>query len=168
MKKRGKKAEGFMGMGFGMIFSIFLIVIFIIVAVYAIKQFLDFKDCSTTGLFLSDLQSEVTNVFSKQASSFDFSKSLPSGIQYVCFANFSKELKGEYIDIGQDLSIYEGTGNNLFFYPRGKACVKTKRILNINLAEITKIDNPYCIQNVRGKVTIRVSKGFNQGLVTLI
>jgi hypothetical protein len=28
-------------------------------------------------------------------------------------------------------------------------------------------DNPYCIPVVNGKVIIQVSKGFNQGLVTL-
>jgi len=167
MKKRGKKAEGFLGMGFGMIFSIFLIIVFIITAVYAIKQFLDYTNCSVTGIFLKDLQDDITGVFNRQFSSFPFQRNLPSGIQYVCFANFSNNLRGQYVDIGQDLSIYEGTKNNLFFYPRGKACIKTKQINNLDIASMTKLDNPYCVPVVKGKVVIRISKGFSQGLVTL-
>lgn len=167
MKKRGKKAEGFLGMGFGMIFSIFLIIIFIITAVYAIKQFLSWGDCTKVGTFLNDFQNEVSTIFNSQHSSVSFPGTLPYGVKYVCFTNFSDKVRGQFLDIGQDLSFYGGTRDNLFFYPRGKACIKAKQILNLNMASITKIDNPYCIPVVKGKITIGISKGFNQGLVNL-
>ena len=154
-------------MGFGMIFSIFLIIIFIMTAVYVIIQFLKWTDCMKVGTFLNDFQNEISTVFNSQHSSIDLKRNLPSGIKYVCFANFSDKIKGQYEDIGQDLSVYEGTGDNLFFYPSADACIKTKRINNLNMADIIRIDNPYCIPIVKGKVIIGLSKGFNKGLVSV-
>lgn len=152
-----------------MIFSIFLIIVFIITAIYAIKNFLDYKDCSITGVFLKDLQDMITTVFNKQGGISNFQGNLPSGIKYVCFANFSENVKGSNSDIGNDLKFYGGSSDNLFFYPRAKACggLKTKKINNLNLPSIIKTDNPYCIPVINGKVTIRVSKGLSQGLVML-
>lgn len=166
MKKRGKKAEGFVGMGFGMIFSIFLIIFFVMVAFYAIKTFLDYKSCTQVGTFLNDLQSKITTLFNSQSSTINFPTNLPTGIKYICFANLSNPIKGSFQDIGSSLGQY-GTDSNLYFYPREKACIKTKQINNINLSTIIKNDNPYCIPVRNGKITMKISKGFNQGLVTI-
>ena len=168
MKKRvGKKAQGFLGMGFGMIFSIFLIIIFIAVAIYAITKFLDYKDCIQIGTFMGDLQDEVSVVFNRQAGDFPFPRTLPTKIDFVCFGNLSKPIKGSSQDIGQDLARYDVEGSNMFFYPRENACLKTNTITHLNITSMTKKDNPYCIPVINGKITITVSRGFAEGLVKL-
>ncbi|MBS3078764.1 hypothetical protein J4218_01455 [Candidatus Pacearchaeota archaeon] len=167
MKKRvSKKAEGFLGMGFGMIFSIFLIVIFLIVAIYAITKFLDYKNCSQVGLFIKNFQDEITVAFNKQQSSFPFEAALPTNIKYVCFANFSKAMKGSYSDIGMKLQSFDNR-YNMFFYPREKSCIATKGITHLNLDLIIKDSNPYCIPASRGRIEIQILKGFNDGLVRI-
>jgi hypothetical protein len=170
MKKgdKNKKAEGFLGMGFGMIFSIFLIIIFIIIAIYAIKAFLDFQKCSQIGLFIRDFQDEVNNVFNSQSNGIPFKRNLPSNLQYVCFGNLSKTIKGSNMEIGEDLAGFSIGNDNMFFYPRENACnLKTKYVSHLNMGEIIKNNNPYCIPVIKGKITIKISKGFNEGLVKI-
>ena len=163
--KRGQ--GGFLGMGFGMIFSIILIIFFIVVAVIAIKYFLDFKNCSQVGIFMNDFQDRVTSVFDKQYGNVTFQGSLPTSVDYVCFIDFKKGFNGPSADIGEELSIYQGLSNNLFIYPRGSSCdMKYKYIKNLDLDAITKNENPYCIPNVRGNIFIRLTKNFNKPLVT--
>lgn len=168
MKKRNnKKAEGVLGIGFGTMFSIFLIIIFIIIAIYAITKFLDATDCSKEGLFTQDLQQKINSAFNSQTTNATFSANLPSKIDYVCFGNMTSEFKGNFAEVGEDLSIYEGRDANLFFYPREKSCIKTKQILHLDMDNMLKKNNPFCIPVVNGKIIIKVSKGFNKGTVTL-
>lgn len=168
MKKRNKKAEGFLGMGFGMIFSIFLIIIFIAVAIYAIGVFVNFSKCSQIGMFMDKLQNEINTAFNSQYTEKEFPGQLPSNLKYVCFANFSKSIKGDYEQIGEDLERYSNDNHNMFFYPRQKACtLPSKFISHINITSISKTDNPNCFQIVNGKVKIKILKGFNEGLVKL-
>lgn len=170
MKKRGKnkKAEGFMGMGFGMIFSIFLIIFFFIVAFIAIGKFLEMRDCSQVGIFYKDFQYEVDRVWSSQTSHKDFSGILPPKVKYVCFADFSKPIKGPNVEIGDDLSIFEGTQKNLFLYPREAGCeMETYELAHIDLETMTKTENPYCIDVDRGSIIINLGKESGQGIVRL-
>lgn len=140
-----------MAMPFEMIFSIFLVIIFIVVAFIAINYFLDLGKCGTTGKFYENLQIKINEAYSSDSSSFDFDINLPSGIEKVCFANINAEISNE-----EDFDLiksYNGEAN-LFLIPSGKACNMPYKVLkNINITEITKTQNPYCI-DASGKLRI--------------
>ena len=89
---RPKLAQQTMGIPFGLIFAIFLIVVFIVIAFIAVRHFLDIGSCSETGLFYDSLQKKVNEALSSQLSDFKFDINLPSGIQKVCFGNLSADI----------------------------------------------------------------------------
>ncbi|MEK6826884.1 MAG: hypothetical protein AABX99_00165, partial [Nanoarchaeota archaeon] len=45
--------------------------------------------------------------------------------------------------------------------------IRGKIIENIDIAKITKDENPFCVQNVNGKVSMTISKNFGEQLVTI-
>lgn len=164
--KSRKKAQ-MMQMPFGVIFSILLIVIFIVVAFFAIKHFLGVKNCVQINTFVEDLQNEVDKVWRLTSTSGNsFPASLPSGIKYVCFADLNKATNGEYKQLANE---FKGNlqQNNLFFYPPGKSCGNpSANIEHINLPELIKDKNPYCFEN-KEKVSISLEKVYGEGLVRI-
>ena len=124
--KRGKKAQGVFGMPFSVIFSIILIAVFLVVAIFAIKYFLGIKNCTEIGMFVDDFQTEVDSAWNSQSSEKTFTSTLPSKIEYVCFADLNEEASGGVKD-KEGKSIYDELkknaiyANNLFFYPQRAA-----------------------------------------------
>jgi hypothetical protein len=172
MKKRGKRAEGFLGMSFSMIFSIILIVFFIVAAFIAIRAFLDFKKCTQLGMFVRDFQSEIEKTWNSPGGGFLFESNLPSSIEFVCFANLSENSRGgeENEQIYRKIEVYSGEDSNLFFYPTEKACDNPdNKIKHLNIKEITRAENPYCIAVKGGKISIQIEKELNEesGLVRI-
>lgn len=170
IKKRGvgtnKKAEGPMGMSFGMIFSIILMVFFVIVAFMVIKQFMHTRDCLKVGMFSDDFQTEIDKVWNSQSNSFIFESQIPSGIEYICFANLSSRFRGENEEIGNALEIYELNNGNVFLYPSGKSCeMPYFNIKHLDIKKIVQTENPYCIKVDDGKASFIIKKEFNQRLV---
>lgn len=166
--KINKKAQQILGMSFSMIFSILLIIFFVVVAFIAINAFLKTKRCAEIGLFVDDFQTEIKRAWNSQKDSFEFKTRLPTNIDYVCFANLSLGLKGPNRDIGEELSIYEVKQANTFFYPAGKACEMTYMTIKyLDLEKIISLENPYCIQVQEGIVKIRVEKKFNERFVSV-
>jgi len=171
MKKRlvkglrfSKKKGEVMGLSFGMIFAIFLIVIFIVAAFMGIRFFLDFGKVSGVGMFYNEFQDEVDNAWNGQSSSSHFDIDLPQGIKKVCFANLSETSKitnpGEEYEHIKDFFVYEA---NVFLIPPGEGQgMEYKLIDYINIAKITEKKNPYCV-NVEDGLTIK--KDFYDKLV---
>lgn len=159
MKKGIKKAQ--MQISFGAIFSVILIVIFIVVAFIVIRHFLDTENCVLIGNFYDKIAAEVDRVWKSQESDEAFSAQLPQSIEYVCFADMelsetgnNEEIKSVYVKLRKNIL----PGHNLFLYPPNKACnMASTEIKNINLQEITKSKNPYCIQT-DGKINLRLIK----------
>ena len=81
MLAKARRSQNTMSLPFGMIFSIILIVVFIVVAFIAIKHFLDIGDCAKVGQFYGELQKKVDDAWRSQESSFEISISLPSGLR---------------------------------------------------------------------------------------
>ncbi len=179
VNKRGwgnKKAQGSVfGMSFGVIFSIIIIVFILVVAGIAINHFLKLRKCAQVGMFIDDLQKDIDKAWNSQKSNFPFPNNpnlvvLPSNLEYVCFANFSNSVKGGSLEreIYDDISIYKYTNANLFFYPREKACnMPYIHIKHIDIEKITELRNPYCVKVKKGKIVIKIEKGFNEALVSL-
>lgn len=158
-----------MQLPFGMLFSILLIAVFIFVAFYAIKVFLEQRDCSQIGLFINDLQSEVDNAWmSSETSSGIFSAVLPSGIRHVCFADLEEAegLSGDD-DIIREIE-RNSADRNMFFYPAKYSCNMPAQIMkHLNVTEITDDENPYCIENKKGRINMTIKKDYYESLVKI-
>lgn len=166
MKRRGKKAQQIMGMSFGVIFSIFLIIFIIVVAGIVINVFLKSQRCAQIGIFLQDFQAEIDSAWNSQSISTEFQGRLPSKLDFVCFANLSERLDDG--SIGMDISLFEGTESNLFFYPVENSCnLPNHRINHVDLSQITWRENPYCIPISDGEIIIKVEKQINEKLVRI-
>ncbi len=164
-KKRGQQT---MSMPFGLIFSIMLIVIFIIVAIVVIRNFLSVGSCTEIGQFYTGLQKNVDNAFYSQESSFNFTVSLPSDVTTICFVNLSKTFSVND-DNARDLESFRFQGEkiNLFLMPLSAGCdMPSKLIKHINIEEITRSKNPYCVSTK--KYQMKIKKGFYDKLVSLV
>lgn len=163
MIKRGKRGQQLMSMPFEIIFSIILIVAFIVVAFIAINHFLSLGKCAGVGQFYEDFQAKINSAYSSQMSDFNYSLSLPSGIEKVCFGNLTDTItnQGDY----ELLTNYEYYGANVFLIPAEKACdMPYKSIANLDVGKIIVNGNPYCVD---ASSTIKIKKGFYDKLVSI-
>ena len=86
MVKRGmKKAQ--MKLSFGMIFSIILIIVFIVFAFYAINKFLDIQREVSYKQFIKELEANIYSKWKGPLGSEGFSYKVHSSITKVCFTN---------------------------------------------------------------------------------
>ena len=161
-----KRAQ--MKLSFGMIFSILLIIIFIIFAFYAIQKFLDIQNSVQVGKFTNEFQLNVDKIWKGSQGSEKKEFTLPKKIIFACFVDYSSEERGGkkylYKEIEQ---LYYGN-ENLFFYPIGSAQgIDGKEIKHIDLERITENDNPFCVENIDGKINFIIKKDFGETLVTI-
>lgn len=151
-----------MSMPFGIIFSIILIVVFIIIAFIAVNHFLSIGDCSKVGQFYSDLQKEVNNVWNSQQANTTFKIDLPSGTEMICFANMTGTItnKEKYDEFGSHIPEH-----TIVILPDANSCnMPSYELVHINLAEITKDKNPYCVDVSRSLI---LEKDFYDKYVTI-
>jgi hypothetical protein len=152
------------GMGFGMIFSIFLIIVFFIVAFIAINSFLDIGDSASVGMFYDELQNAVDNSIRSQSSEKVFDIRLPSGIEKVCFANLSSAItnKGREYDL---IEMYEVYDANVFLVPpRYAENMAWKYIDYVNISATIEGANPYCVDVDNG---LLIKKSFYDKYVVI-
>lgn len=143
MGKEGIKGQ--MNISFGMIFSIILIIIFLAFGFYAITKFLDLQKSIQVEKFLSDLQSDIDQMWKSPQGSQTITYILPMNIISVCF----KTDKYQNLEFNSEKLI--GGGN----------------IENIDLANMTSQENPYCIPNIKGKVSLILKKDYGETLVRI-
>ncbi|MFW5846930.1 MAG: hypothetical protein ACOCUU_02100 [Nanoarchaeota archaeon] len=155
-------------LSFGMIFSIILIVIFLVVGFYVITKFLDLQKDIQIKQFTTNLQEDVNDIWRGHQGSQERTYSLASGIKAVCFVNFSDSSKGDNSDIFSELEMYANPEDNLVFYPPEKAAGQISRTIeNINLNKITSSENPFCIENSKGKIELKIVMSHDEGLVRI-
>lgn len=134
-------------MSFGVIFSIILMIVFIVFAFIAINYFLNMSKVTTTNLFYENLQNEINKVYASPSSEKEFSFELPLKVEMVCFFDFNKSATNE-LEKYKEVEMYEFTGENLFLFPqKAMPSLNKKTIENINISQITIDENPFCIQN---------------------
>jgi len=161
-ERMDKKGQQTMGMPFGMIFAIFLIVVFIVIAFIAVKGFLDVGESSEVGIFYRDLQYAVDEALSEQYGESPFPINLPSKIKKVCFANLSSEITNDGVDY-KLIKDYEIYNSNVFLVPPEYAKgMQYKLIEGINISRITNEANPYCVDVKDG---LKINKEFYGNLV---
>lgn len=164
-----KKAQ-ILGLPFSVIFSIILIVFFIIAAIIAIKVFYGgkcaFMDRSQQALYKQELQSAIDEAWNSERSISEFKKSLSAKITHVCFLDVNKRASGKNSDFYDELILYSNGKDNFFFYPPKKACneLRSMTIAHINMTEITSVNNPYCKET---KASLMIEKSFYDALVKI-
>ncbi|MBU2503633.1 MAG: hypothetical protein KJ879_01080 [Nanoarchaeota archaeon] len=159
--------RGQIKLSFSMIFSIILIVIFLAVAFYAIRTFFGFQESAQVGVFVSDLQSDIDRIWRSSESSQAREYNLPSEINNVCFVDFTEGVggRGDFSHIYSELKFQDYGNKNMMFYPSGSSDLEGTEIKNINLNEITKNDNPFCLEVSDGKLKMTLVKNFGEALV---
>jgi hypothetical protein len=163
---KSKRGQQTIEMSFNWIFAVILIIIFIFVAVYGIKYFMNLSSCSTVGFAYDDLQKEVDNAYQSDFTEREATINLP-GIQMICFANLSKPITGNS-GAYDEINIYEFEDANTFLIPPEKACtIPFYKIKHLNLDKITEVKNPYCIEVIDGKATFTVSMDYYEKAVTI-
>ena len=161
MNKRGQQI---FGMSFGMIFSIILIIFFIVGAWIAIKIFWNpgcecsFSDQSLEGIFKTDLQAVIDDSWNSAGADRSFKISLPSKITYLCFMNYDDSSRGEQASFFKELKKY--TQGNAYLYPPKCACsgFRSMTLKHINITQTVKSENPLCIANGK-EMGIRTETG---------
>ena len=157
MEKRGANKRGDIQLSFGMMFSMFLIVVFIVVAIIAINAFLGVQCSVSSGQFIKDFQAKVNELYASSGQDVPFKSSLGNcKIDYVCFFDSEKRVSGSSKAMGEEFEGKITAGNNLYFYP-----AKSKDFLSVNIKyiDMSKFsENPYCIKVAGGNVEIRLTK----------
>ena len=161
MKNRGQ-----IKLSFGMIFSIILIVIFLLFAFYVVQKFLNLKSSMEVGRFVEDLQNEVDKMWKSSQGSQEKEYLISSKVEQIYFIDYNSESRGKSSELYQKLKqVYYGD-ENLFFYPIGSGNgLDAKMIEHLDIEKITEDENPYCIESEKGKLKITISKNFNENLV---
>lgn len=135
MSKANKRGQEVMGMSFGTIFSIILIIFIVAVAFIAIRHFVGLSKCTNVGLFYDDLREEVTDAWSSSSGKYEdeFESKIPksglfgTGITHICFGKLSdtpsdtksNELHQKLIE---DYLFDPTDEYNVFAYPPNKGC----------------------------------------------
>lgn len=162
------QSRGQMRLSFGMIFSIILMVAFIVVAFYAIQKFLEIQNSVQVAKFARDLQEDVDRMWKGSEGSQVHEYFLPGKIDYVCFANFNSQSRGMYDDFYDEIDNFYYENENLFFYPpKSIGGRNSEWIKNIDAEKITSSENPFCIENIKGKIELTTKKEFGEALVTI-
>lgn len=157
-----------MKLSFGMIFSIILIIIFLAVAFYAIKVFLDMGGSVKVGKFVDGFQEDINKMWRSSQGSQKVTYSLSEKIGKVCIIDYSQDIEGNDAKIYEELKQTYYGSENLFFYPLGSASgLDSTKIEHIDLDEIIKNENPLCFNNINGKVNLKLEKNYGESLVTV-
>jgi len=165
--RKRKRAQ--MKLSFGMIFSIILIIVFIVFAFFAIKKFLEIQDAIKIGQFIDKLQSDVDKIWRSNQGTQEQEYSLPSKIGAVCFVDYSSSGRGQNQNYYQKLKQVYDSGENLIFYPVGSGSgLDSFEIMHIDLEKITNSENPFCIENKDRKIRVIIEKDFGENLVKIV
>lgn len=139
MKKKGE-----MELSFGMIFSIILIIIFLAFTFFAIKKFLELQDTMKVTQFKEDLQSDVDKAWKSEYVSQSVNYTLPQKIGKVCFS--------------------KSEDPNMYFSPSE---FDGRNIKNLDLEKIAGEKDYVCFVVNKGKLSLTLSKDYNEQLVTI-
>lgn len=140
-----KTKRGQLKLSFGMIFSIILIVIFISFAFYAIQKFLSLQESVIISQFTENLQNDIDKMWKGSQGSRNVEYSLPNKINSICF------LDDEY--------------ENLVF--NSDKLMGGSKIEHIDITKILEKEDPFCIENKEGKISLTIKKDYGDALVSI-
>lgn len=162
-----KEKRGQLKLSFGMIFSIILIIAFLVFAFYAIQKLLSAQSSLKESQFIDNLQNDVDTLWKSSQGSQENTYSLNKGIEKVCFIDDKVDAKGKDQQLYADFSLLSYGGDNMIFYPLEESKIGSVKIDHIDVIAMTEQDNPTCFNNVDGKVSLTVEKQFGDALVQI-
>ena len=157
-----KEKKGQIQISFGMIFSIIIIIATVAVAFYVISYFLDMNNCNKIVTCWTSLNAEVDKMWNSDGGQKLVTLELPSGIEKVCFGNFTQMPTPEDKAVFLEMEIYGRSGRNAYLYPPGKACDNAFYSLTH-----ARTDKFFCVPVKSGKASVRISKTSSEALVKL-
>ncbi|MCX6750470.1 MAG: hypothetical protein NTZ83_03360, partial [Candidatus Pacearchaeota archaeon] len=131
-QKKNSKAQ--MQIGFGMIFSIVLIIIFIAFAIYAISKFLGIQRFAQVEKFKSDFQEDIEKMWKSTQGSQRVEYFIPKKIEQVCFVPDRK-------------NVMTGKMENMYFVPDD---------FSSYFLENVDITGQLCINPAGGKISMTI------------
>jgi hypothetical protein len=169
MKRCDRRAQ--MKLSFGMMFSIILIVIFLIFTFFAIKTLLGMNDTVKIGQFYDSLQDDVDKVWKASQGSQEKTYNLPQKIKKVCFVDYGESRErglSTNTDMYEELRPGYHTNENVIFFPlESGGDLSSFYIQHIDIVKITENDDPLCFENRKGKITLNIEKEYGTQLVTI-
>lgn len=164
-----KRGQEVMGMSFGVILSIIIIIAIIGVATYAIVHFVGLKKCTDTGFFYRDLQDEVNRAWTAGTGRYrnTISVPAPSGITHFCFGDLGISSTVFAVQRAELQNLVQfGLEGNAFLYPPNEAC--DGELFSYNLEHAEAGNNFFCIQKDNdGKITAAIMKEPSDRVVTI-
>jgi H+/gluconate symporter-like permease len=139
MKKRGQ-----MKLSFGMIFSIFLVIVFLAFAFYAIQKFLSLQEEIQIKQFTENFQNQVNKLWASNQGQSPFEAKVPDKIVSICFRNEEKNLQ---------LNFDKG--------------FNTLKIEHLSVEKLLGNKNKFCILNENNKVKFTLEKSYGNPLVEI-
>jgi hypothetical protein len=140
-----KNNRGQANISFGMIFSIILIIIFLVFGFYAIKKLVELQQTIQIETFLEDFQNDVDKMWKSVQGSQEVEYTLPTKATAVCFQNDEFQ--------------------NLKFVSENP--ISGKQINNLDILNTIKDKSSLCIENTKGKIKMRITKNYGETLVTV-
>lgn len=140
-----KNRKGQMEISFGMIFSIVLVIFFLAFGFYAITKFIELQQSVQIENFLKDFQEDINTMWKSPQGSQTRSYVLPKKIIAVCLTD-DKDMNLEF---------------------NSEQIIPGDFIENINIENITAMEDPFCIENLNGKINLIISKEYGETLVNV-
>jgi len=125
MKKRGQ-----LKLSFGMIFSIILIIVFLVFAFYAIKMILNFQQSASIGKFVNDFQNDIDEKWANTGSQV-ITYNLVKDVEQVCFDQEAR-VSFKPLGVGGEFDYTE--------------------------IEHLEVEENFCINNIDGKIKIKIKR----------
>lgn len=166
-----KKGQTIMGMSFGVIFSIIIIIFILAIAGYATNYFLGLSKCSKVGLFQDGLQNEIDKAWTSGIYQGTFPidgnpLGLPSAIKKVCFGGLTQNPL-DSADVQDELlnKYFLDESREIYMYPPDKACDGS---LGSNRLDHVAIGGFFCVDVVDGEIDVfRLGKRTTEDVVTI-
>lgn len=130
-----------MKLSFGMIFSIILIIVFISFAIFGVTRFLNLQKTVQAGKFSDDLQVDVDRLWQGSFGSQVHEYLVPNSVGRVCFGT----------DPGDNMELRTREG----------------RFSGSYIIEHIDISENFCVDNIDGKIKLRLEKEAGEALVTI-
>jgi hypothetical protein len=140
-----KNRRAQMEFSFGMIFSVVLVIFFLAFGFYAITRFIELQQSVQIETFLDDFQEDVNAIWKSAQGSQSRTYVLPKKIISVC--------------------IKDDPDMNLEF--SSEEIIPGDYIKHLDIEKIIEEENPFCVDNLNGKVNFILSKEYGETLVSV-
>lgn len=126
-----RKAQSVLGISFGALISIMLIILILVVAIYAINHFLKLQQCTQVGSFYQDLEDEIIKAWPSTGTyRGEYVGNIPKGgllrtdVNVVCFGNLTigAESLSEKFQQDFETEYFAPKDHNIFIDPPASAC----------------------------------------------